>query len=744
VNAKVSTAESRRIAQASQTLSDFSEAFGRRRSDEARLQLLEAAACRLGSHSTREYFSAFGQTPIVAIENLEEVAALLVAHIGATGIAPALVLSALAREQLTEGDRRATGAYHTDFRLARRLAQSIAAELTCDSRVIDPACGAGILLAAIVLEVCGSDRRATAHFLRHGVCAADLSAVSLRGALLSLASLTDDLSALVQMRSRWLTSDSLLLPNSKWREIAPGGFDAIIANPPWERVRLTRHEFARGSGSAVHYGAAINAQHLDGYYAKQRKVASYAEQLAERHPLILRGEADLYTAFMSLYLEQLSPTGSAAVLVPGGLIRSQGTSVLRQALFEGSDRIEIGIFDNRAKFFGIDTRFKFLALSFRRADAPRGRGAIVLTHEAGTRDATEVVGRARLSRVEVARLSPDLSLPEVASDRAWRLFKRLANSGERMDDPGSAWFADPCRELDMTSDRALFSSRKSKGQLPVIEGRHIHQFRFGAKAYRSGSGRAARWDALPLGSADIRAQFHVSPQRCGQRARERVGQWRVGFCDIAGQTNERAMMAALVPPGVACGNKVPTLLFPNDPGLDRLKVWAAIVNSFAFDWMLRRVLTTTINYFVLYSVPLPHLRPGGLPWQRLSRAVDALAALDRAGRTGSTDAEAAKLRTQIEVEVCRAYDLSATDLALMLEDFPLLDRGQPALPGEGRSTITRDTVLSTLARRRREPDHWLERAMAAQAMGAVPYIPAAMVDHTLLDRGEAGDAGSQR
>src|SRR5690606_28191154 len=166
----------------------------------------------------------------------------------------------------------------------------------------DPACGAGILLAALVLEVCGNDRRAAARLLRHGVCAADLSATSLRGALLSLASLTDDLGSLVHMRSRWLLGDSLLLPTSKWREMAPGGFDGIIANPPWERVRLTRHEFARSGGNAVHYGAAIDVNHLDGYHAKQQKVASYAQRLAERHPLILRGEADLYAAFMSLYL----------------------------------------------------------------------------------------------------------------------------------------------------------------------------------------------------------------------------------------------------------------------------------------------------------------------------------------------------------------------------------------------------------------------------------------------------------
>ena len=166
-----------------------------------------------------------------------------------------------------------------------------------------------------------------------------------------------------------------------------------------------------------------------------------------------------------------------------------------------------------------------------------------------------------------------------------------------------------------------------------------------------------------------------------------------------------------------------------------MRVWTAIANSFAFDWMLRRVLTTTINYFVLYGVPMPRINPGGLPWRRLAGAVDELARLDLGGRSRDTDRLAADLRIQIEVAVSQVYDLTAQELALMLDDFPLLDRGQPALEGEVSSSITRDTVLSALARRRREADHWGMRAKAAAAIGAVPYVPAQMVDQSQTDDG---------
>lgn len=73
------------------------------------------------------------------------------------------------------------------------------------------------------------------------------------------------------------------------------------------------------------------------------------------------------------------------------------------------------------------------------------------------------------------------------------------------------------------------------------------------------------------------------------------------------------MLAALIPAGVVCGNKVPTVCFPDDPTEDRLFLWLAIVNSIPFDWLLRRVLTTTINDFVLLSIALPpdrEIEPG--------------------------------------------------------------------------------------------------------------------------------------
>ena len=72
-----------------------------------------------------------------------------------------------------------------------------------------------------------------------------------------------------------------------------------------------------------------------------------------------------------------------------------------------------------------------------------------------------------------------------------------------------------------------------------------------------------------------------------------------------------------------------------------------------------------------------------------------------------------------------AFGLDANDLRTILRDFPLLDRGQPALSGESHSSITRDLTLATTGRIIRSRDAIAEERVAiARSLGALPFIPA--------------------
>lgn len=711
------------LAPAKRLIESFAQRYGGNTS-EARLQLLEATASRLGGFWLEAFHAQFGIQPIASASDLLEVAKEVVVELRRTAIHPALALSALSREELAESSQKTTGAYHTDFRLAARLAQLASARLKTGAKVIDPACGAGILLVALSIESCGPDRRKMARWLAESVYAADLSKNSLRSALLALASLTSDLGALAMMRAKWVHGDSLMLPTEKWFTLAPGGFDVVVGNPPWEKLKVTRHEFLRARGHERHYGSAVSSIDDSAFEREKSDVSDYARDLVKRYVGLQNGEPDLYIAFAELFEQICRPGGIMAALFPAGLIRSQGTEEIRTRLFGRSSRVSVSIIENRARFFTIDTRFKFLATACTKAlsDVPR-RGSLTLLHEKGNATGVEQFGSVRLGREALADVRPDFSIPEVRNANEWRIYRRVAENGTNWSNPAWNWAPHFCREVDMTRDRAYFHAGTNANSLALVEGRMVQQHRFGAKEYKTGTGRKAVWQTLPFGSSHVRPQFRINAEDLPKGVQIRVRFLRAGFCDITGQTNERSMMAALIPPGVACGNKVPTVFFPNDPSEDRLLVWVAVMNSFIFDWMLRRVVTTTVNYFLLLSVPMPKLVKDGLPWRRLASASRELRDLDKSGSSDRVICRVAQLRAEIDAEIAVSYGISVDDCSTIMEDFPLLDRGQPPLEGEPRSTITKDTVLSCVATRmQRKAGPWCSRAREGHKLGARPYI----------------------
>lgn len=690
---------------------------------EARFQLLEGVASRLGGFDLARYHSRFNIEPIEPTKVNQLAARRMIEAIALTGIPAPLVVSALAREVLANSNKRSSGAYHTDFRLATHLASRLVPELQPRANVIDPACGAGMLLTALMLQTCVGDRKLAAEWLAEGVWAADLSENALRGCLISLSCLTDNLDALITMRTRWLLGDSLMCASSTWNRLVPGGFDAVIANPPWEKVKLTRHEFLQANGHSRHYGSDYDQADFADYARQTNAAKSYARAVGDLHSNAGTGETDLFVAFSDLARKLLRPGGEAALLVPAGLIRSKTTEPLRRELEAGASRLSVDVFENRARFFEIDTRFKFLCVHWR-ARAPLEKALpIELGHSSGTETGVELGARVHLGRSTLARLRPDLSIPEVRSEAEWQLFCRMTRAGIDWSKPESAWHPEFMREVDMTRDRPHFTRRAEKSALPLIEGRMVHQHRFGAKGYVSGTGRSAIWNATLLGSSELHPQYYIPNKHLSAGARRRSELPRAGFCDITGQTNERSCLAAMIPPGVVCGNKVPTILFPNDQSEERLWLWVAIANSLPFDWMLRRVITTTINYFHFLSLRLPPIEPESLPGRQLVEIGRTLEMLDRDGASPAAQRDMAELRCRADRLIAVAYGLTEDDLAIMIADFPLIDRTQPALEGERRSTVTQDLLLGR-AHGSQLAAHAHHRFELAKALGAIAYVPA--------------------
>lgn len=555
---------------------------------------------------------------------------------------------------------------------------------------------------------------------------------------------------------------------------ASGGFDVVLGNPPWGKIKAELKEFftafddnvrdLQGAGLRRHVAADTSAAwkaFKDGrskYARLLRSAGTFSHQRMKIPGDRGAGDSDLYKYFMERAAQLVAPSGRIGLIVPASFYQSDSASGLRHLYLAGGEIEDLLCFQNRDKHFPIHSMFKYLLLIWQRGGTPGVRRAkfnlprvSLLPNLAEPSPDDPVMTTAWLRCVSGERLI----LPELRDRREQELYGRLHAAHPPLGDRHSTWNIDFVREFDMTNDRDAFVEAADlvrqgattldgtvwvypdgRRFVPLYEGRLVHQFDHAAKAYTSGAGRRSRWTPAPLGNKVIRPHYWVQENSGTLALRARAG-----FCDITGHANERTVLAALIPPSFPCGNKVPTIRFDSDdPRLPYL--WLAVANSIVIDWVMRRRVSTTINFFHWKMTPFPRPAPDDLQakqlWVTAARlsaidadsAVLASAVLIPHGEDAATpfvDAqERAQARADLDVAVADLFGLDWTDLSIMLEDFPLLDRHQQPLRGERRSTITRDALQLSWSRKHTNADEDSRAAARVRdsvQLGAVAYLP---------------------
>lgn len=684
---------------------------------EGRLQLLEFWASTIGGFDYADYCASFQiatKFESALLYSVSEKLTLLAENID---VDKSLIIAALSREPLDRAGQKEVGAYYTDYRLAMLIGNQSSSVLSKESTVADLSSGSGILLAAVAATYKQKYPEDTERWLNRNVYAYDLSEYALRGCRIALSSYLSDVKGIKAMSEKWRIADSLLDDNLPARK-----FDLVVGNPPWGKVKLTRHTYIVKNGNGHTYGAEYEPYDNDHFTAEKKKLADYNKRLREQYDWLQKTESDTYIAFLQRAFGAVKEYGRVLILLPAGIIRSKGTTAIREELTTKCSHLSFVIISNRARFFAIDTRFKFVLLDCDFAEKASLLDSIKLSHCDGTKNEISVSEPVTISVPMLRKARPDLTLPEVRSAEERELYFRIYENGcDWSSSPD--WACSISRELDMTNDKGLFYTKPNGATIAVVEGRMVQQHWFAVKKYVSGTGRAARWEPA---NGELKPQFWMNPKDLSKEFYARVQRERVGYCDIAGQTNERAMMSCILPAGVACGNKVPTILFENSSDGRRELLWVGITNSFVYDWLLRRIISTTANYFMILSVPMPEITIDSEHAEAVITATQTIRELRSAPK--ADEMKIAALRRQIDIAVALAYGLSYNDLCLIMEDFPLLDRKQPSLKGEKRSTVTRDYLLSGASRRYGvQTEEYSKRYQTARKRGATPYIPTDIV-----------------
>ena len=365
------------------------------------------------------------------------------------------------------------------------------------------------------------------------------------------------------------------------------GFDVILGNPPWEKVKLEEHAFwarhfpgFRGQSQSERERELpkIKRSRPDLVAAFEIEVATCdalrAILLGGAFPGMGSGDPDLYKAFCWRFWQLTAAEGGAiGVVLPRSVFVSKGSEEFRRALLADSGATDLTtLVNNRGWVFDeVHPQFSVGLVAIRKGNA-RPPGELALRGPYNTRvayDAGRVAEAARFPYEAVRSWTSSMVVPLLPSDHAGAVFTQM-NRSPRFDAAGGkAWKARPYRELDATNDKDLYDFEQDlgAGYWPVCAGEAFDIWtpdtgkRYAVakaklvtehlQAKRLSSARQARsvFSEFPI-------EYLMNPDTLPCRSP------RIAFRDVTRATDSRTVRAALVPRERVLVHTAPSIIWP--------------------------------------------------------------------------------------------------------------------------------------------------------------------------------------
>jgi hypothetical protein len=456
-----------------------------------------------------------------------------------------------------------------------------------------------------------------------------------------------------------LVADRKVHPKAlDWKETFPvvfgrqdSGFDCVIGNPPWERLKLQEREFF--AFSAPNIANAVSAARRRQLIAELQTsnpelFARYtaAKETADRalshvrtsgeFPLTARGDINTYMLFAELARKLLAPSGRAGLLVPSGIATDNTTRDFFNALMESKSLIKLYDFENRQRIFpDVDGRFKFCVLVFGGVGVRTPHADFVFFAHS-MNDLKPKNRHIALSSADLALLNPNTrTCPIFRSRRDAELTKEIYRRvsiliDESRREGGNPWGIRFVRMFDQTNDAELFhdaaklaemgcrheGNRWTLGRrtfLPLYEAKMVQAYDHRAASVKLAEGNWVRQGQ----TEDTTLVEHQNPEFVVQprwwveegevvRVRGAAAEQPAYLCfkDVTSPTNQRTMIAALIP-SVAVVNSAPLMIHGEPISPRALACLLANLNSFALDFVARqKVGGLHLNFFIVNQLPL--------------------------------------------------------------------------------------------------------------------------------------------
>jgi Eco57I restriction-modification methylase len=419
-------------------------------------------------------------------------------------------------------------------------------------------------------------------------------------------------------------------------EMGGGGFSVVATNPPWDRVKVMEREIPFSYMDELPETAFDRREALrkapseirEQFKAAKERIKSFSQRIKETqdYSWALKGELNLYKLFAERALALTSDDGCCGLVVPTGIATDFTSKDFFWSVIEKGQLVSLFDFENRKKKFqGVDGRFRFCLLTLDKAGGVSLPKFCFFAEDDAEIDAA---GRTfEISPAEIAQLNPTSRTPPIVRSKSdFELLKRLSKAHPLLNTVRKEWGLRYLRMFDMSNDSRHFLklnhdglesiksdgtlSRGPKKLLRVYEGKMIASYNHRAASavtrngvkHRPGGSISTSLENLQNPAFTVAPRFFVEEDLVRARIGDYPHRWFPGYKDITSATNERTMIATVLP-YTAVGNKIPLLL--SSRSAREVACLLANLNSFAYDFVCKQKIgNITLNWYIVKQTPV--------------------------------------------------------------------------------------------------------------------------------------------
>src|SRR5579885_184191 len=481
------------------------------------------------------------------------------------------------------------------------------------------------------------------------------------------------------------------------------GFDVILGNPPWEEATVEEDRFWTRYDPGFHSLPQGQQEVAKKRYRRERLdlVAIYERELEQTHllrralqtgpfPGISVGETDVYKSFgWRFWTLVRGEGGRIGVVLPRSAFAARGSTEFRKALLSSGRVTDLTLLLNNKGWVFDDVHPQYtVALSSLERALSSDDELVVLrgpfrSPESYVRGMQQEPLRFRVK--DLLNWTDTAAMPLLPAEESGGVFLQLRKAPRLDLDDGESWLARPYRELHATDDKKLmtFSAKPPSGFWPVFKGESFDIWISDTAVYYAWADPARVRAVLQMkrvrSAKQGRSPFQgFSPSYLRDEKTLACNSARIAFRDVTNRTNQRTVIAALIPPQVFITNTAPFLLWPRGDERDQAFL-LGVLCSMPLDWYARRFTEMHMNYHVLSPLPVPRPDRKNPFWRRTVALVGRLASSEKRLRKWAEavgvecgqlpDDEKKDMIHELDAVVAHLYGLSESQLTHIFGTF---------------------------------------------------------------------------